>query len=189
MNETNDYNRLDELLRALQIAHGAPNAAEAHGSLCALLTAPHGEETPWLDRVLDMPLRLPASDRQWLHELKAQTALELQEGDFRFHPLLPDDEASLEQRADALAAWCEGFVSGLGLYGSKLPSLSSTGREALADLQQIARTDMSEVAGEEDEQHFCEVLEFVRTSAMLLFDELSQETAPAAKSPHAHRTH
>ena len=34
--------------------------------------------------------------------------------DMEFEPLLPDDEAPLEERTAALAQWCQGFLYGLG---------------------------------------------------------------------------
>jgi uncharacterized protein YgfB (UPF0149 family) len=46
--------------------------------------------------------------------------------DSAFAPLLPDDDAPLAERADALSMWCQGFLYGLGSGSAADPSKVST---------------------------------------------------------------
>ena len=90
-----------------------------------------------------------------------------------FELLLPDDDELIEERADALGAWCGSFLAGLGLSGeiSKDRDLSEDVRQALEDLSEIARIE----AGGQDEtleKAFADVSEHVRLAALLIATEL-----------------
>ncbi len=90
-----------------------------------------------------------------------------------FELLIPDGDELIEERADALGAWCESFLAGLGLSGelTKNQRLSEDTRQALEDLSEIARieTDSSEDSIEKD---FADVSEHVRLAALLVATEL-----------------
>jgi uncharacterized protein YgfB (UPF0149 family) len=87
--------------------------------------------------------------------------------------LLPDDEASLKDRAEALVAWCQGFLYGLGLTGTSLDQLSGEAREGLNDLGEITRLNLTTIAeGESEEGQWMELYEFTRMVVMLLREEL-----------------
>ena len=60
-----------------------------------------------------------------------------------FELLLPDDNELIEERADALGAWCGSFLVGLGLSGeiSKDRNLSEDVRRP-EDLSEIARIEV-----------------------------------------------
>lgn len=180
------------------------SAAELHGSLCGYLSA-HGAVPglKWLDAIVDAPVtqELVESERRLLTRLGDAALHALEEGEFTFSPLLPDDEQALGARVSALGQWCDGFVGGLGLGGMpRKHGLTATGREALDDLGRIARADVSlDDDGDADEQAFVEVLEFVRVSAVLVYEELraarqgSQADGPRLRGrergSHGHRTH
>ena len=113
--------------------------------------------------------------RSVLAEAWRSTAAQLDDEEMGFALWLPDDEDPLEERTVALARWCSGFLAGLG-SGGQIESLSSEAREAIGDLQEIARAELSSsVAGregsEEDEQAFAEIVEYVRVVAMTLREE------------------
>ena len=38
----------------------------------------------------------------------------LDDGELKFEPLLPSDDAPLAEQVEALAVWCQGFLSGVG---------------------------------------------------------------------------
>ena len=90
-----------------------------------------------------------------------------------FELLLPDDDELIEERAEALGAWCGSFLAGLGLSGeiSKNRDLSEDVRQALEDLSEIARIE----AGGQDEtleKALVDVSEHVRLAALLIATEL-----------------
>ncbi|MBU25080.1 MAG: hypothetical protein CMD99_03510 [Gammaproteobacteria bacterium] len=90
-----------------------------------------------------------------------------------FELLLPDDDELIEERADALGAWCGSFLAGLGLSGeiSKDRDLSEDVRQALEDLSEIARI---ETGGHDEslEKAFAVVSEHVRLAALMVATEL-----------------
>lgn len=173
MNEL-DHDRLETLLASLQAGVGA---AELHGALSGFLGA--GGRAPadaWgealaLDAVHEAQAAGGAGAVE-LRELFESTAAALADEDDAFEPLLPDDDASLGQRADAMVDWCRGFLGGVGLANPRARgSLSEDAEEAISDLGRIAASELSVEDGEADEEAFAEVLEYVRVAALLLRDE------------------
>jgi uncharacterized protein len=110
--------------------------------------------------------------------------------DADFEPLLPDDEAPLSERADALSLWCQGFLYGLGSGTTPDPStVSMEAGEIIRDLTDITHVGVEvDEQNEENEVAFAEVVEFVRVGVQLLFVELApargEEPAPGAASIH-----
>lgn len=163
---------------ALRRADSELTAAESHGLLCAMLCAdPAVPDTRWLDEVV------PASDPGAAHatevlalleRVRAATASGLAGDESGLRLLLPEDEAALSLRTQALVHWCEAFLYGLGVSGVQAErSLGPEGREVLADLVEVSRLD-PEASGEEDERAYTEVSEFVRVAVMLLYEDLRE---------------
>ena len=67
----------------------------------------------------------------------------LRSDDFEFAPLLPDEDAPLADRVAALAAWCGGFLYGVGT-GASEQAIAAAGDvgEFLRDLADIARAEL-----------------------------------------------
>jgi uncharacterized protein YgfB (UPF0149 family) len=74
-------------------------------------------------------------------------------------------------RADALLAWCRGFLGGFGLASGASPPLSEEGGEALADLGRIAGSALDYDDPDADEDALAEIEEFVRVAALLLHSD------------------
>ena len=70
------------------------------------------------------------------------TVAQFDDEEMGFALWLPDDDEPLEERTEALARWCSGFLAGLGSAG-QLDALSSEAREAIGDLQEIARAELA----------------------------------------------
>lgn len=92
-----------------------------------------------------------------------------------FNPLLPEDEASLDTRAVALAQWCQGFLYGLG--GSAIQDtngLPGDVGEIVRDLSEITHVGVdNRQSVESNENAYAELVEFVRVGVQLVFEELS----------------
>lgn len=177
---------LPDFQHALMLSHGSLDAAElaeCHGVLCGMICAEAGKTAGDFIHQLEA-LRLLDEPGLALHEVMVEafesTLQQLEDSDFGFRLWLPDDDQPLDQRTDALAQWCTGFLAGLGLRGS-LPQLSTEALEALDDLQQIARAAHATAGdddappgpvGEADEQAFCEIVEYVRVVTLMLREEL-----------------
>lgn len=145
------------------------DAAELHGSLCGFLSG--GGEPPqasWLGPVMADPEPVQVVAGSALDRLYVATETLMESPDFGFELLLPDENAPVGERGDALLGWCRGFLGGFGLSAGARPPLSEDGAEALRDLAKMAASELSYEDPEGDEEALAEVTEFIRVSALLL---------------------
>jgi uncharacterized protein YgfB (UPF0149 family) len=182
----------DEFEQVLRAARALPEPAEAHGTLAgALCSSRDYGIIEWLREILpdDSPdeAALQSSVLQNVYDAMVRS---LGNGESGFQPLLPDDDVSLTERADALSSWCQGFLYGLGSGSTADPGKVSTeAGEIIRDFTEITHVGVD--AGDENEESevaFAEVVEFVRVGVQLLFVELAptrgEETVPGATSIH-----
>ena len=172
---------LPDFERALQLSQGnldEAELAESHGLLCGPIccqsVANPGE---YLQHLAAMQLLVEPGEAlaAVMTELWEKTGAQFQDEDMGFELWLPDDDESLEERTLSLAQWCSGFLAGLGSSG-QLQHLSDDAREAIEDLQQIARAELSPDNGngdasEEEEQAYAEIVEYVRIVALTMREE------------------
>ena len=167
-----------ELQASLGGAEAGSAAAEAHGTLCGLLCA-GAEDMPeaWLHNTLadaeEFNVRERADARALLGALHAATVGALAGGEMAFQLALPPDDAPIEDRAAALANWCNGFLYGLAIRGLRpVEELPEELREILTDFSEIGRAGVAEEEVEEaGEAAFAELVEYVRVAVQLLHDE------------------
>ena len=166
----------DELEGALA-GGGAPvAAAEAHGTLCGALAVDAGYDAEqWLAAVLPDGAAAPAAlrSRHLLETAYSETREALAGDEMEFRPLLPADEAPLEQRVAALAAWCAGFLYGLGSGLGPAAGVPEAVSEVVHDFGEISRATVGgEEPEESNEESYAEVVEYLRASTQLVYDEL-----------------
>jgi uncharacterized protein YgfB (UPF0149 family) len=148
------------------------DAAELHGSLCGLISGGRpGDREHWLEQAMSDPDLAVAEPGSALDQLYRASVDALASPEMGFALLLPDDEAPVSERGEALLAWCRGFLGGFGLAAGDSPALSEESSEALADLARIAASDLSYDDPEADEDALEEVAEFVRVAVMLLHSD------------------
>ncbi len=190
------HKKLQDLLK-LTGDEQFPDSSELHGVLCAhslkLKMADNSaadELARWLDLTnVQVNILVDA-----LHE--EHGALLSDDMDYQLY--LPLDSTDLSLRTQSLAAWCGGFVSGIGVYEDWLPEAPSTTtdvansndaevREAIADLSQIAKAGLdNEQGSQEQEQAFVEIVEYVRVAVLLIQDALNQPAPSPAEQPVLH---
>jgi uncharacterized protein YgfB (UPF0149 family) len=182
----------DEFERVLRDARALPEPAEAHGTLAgALCSSRDYGLIEWLHEILpeDSPEE-EALRSSVLQKVYDSMVFTLTGADSDFEPLLPDDDAPLTERANALSLWCQGFLYGLGSGAAADPTKVSTeAGEIIRDLTEITHVGVD--AGDETEENevaFAEVVEFVRVGVQLLFVEFApargQEPELGAASIH-----
>jgi yecA family protein len=176
-----DYTRTQQLLAH---EHSLADAAEAHGTLAGCLCGASGYRfEDWLKEILPEG-RAAAAAAGALRELYDATAGALIQPDMQFELLLPEDEAPLSERTQALSQWCQGFLYGLG--AGSIPDASELPGEVgeiVRDFIEITRAEVEESAADEsNENAYAELVEFVRVGVQLLFEELAVARAPAAPS-------
>ncbi len=173
-----------EVADVLQRASASVNAADCHGFLTGLICAAgFADQKIWVAEVFDAYNPKDGAQAEAFRSLQSlyeATLAGLNSADLDFQPLLPDDEDSLSERTEALASWCAGFLSGLGMGGlasqDKLPEEVS---ELVQDLTQISRVDFELDEPDDQEQTaFAEVLEYIRVGVLFIYDELQPHTAP-----------
>jgi yecA family protein len=181
MSQFPEITELEELLYRIDASMGA---AEAHGALCGMLCARGTIElSEWVDHVIGEQQQGSEMLHDVVHKLSDlhQTTLEMiNDATSDFKLLLLDDEDSLPERVEAIAAWCQGFIYGLAAggiqQGSELPEDTE---ELLKDMVEISRAGHDvEDAGDEaaseddDEVAYMEIEEYVRMGVLLIYEEL-----------------
>ena len=122
--------------------------------------------------VLD-PARATAPDSR-VAQFATLTANALAADDFSFSLLLPDDDAPLSVRTDALSQWCGGFLYGLALGGFREDvEMPGNVSEVMKDFYEISHARFAyEATDDADEAAYMEIVEYVRMSVLLLHEEL-----------------
>lgn len=161
--------------------------SELHGYLCGQLAAGQRHSpNQWLAEAIELlgveELSVPGIDTA-LEGLRLSAQSQLETQGFELQLLLPDDDLSVAERADALGVWCHGFVSGYALAGgSPSEGLSADARDALEDFSQIAQIAVDS-DDEESLADFEEIYEYVRMGALLLFSECNRADQSTAVPP------
>lgn len=173
------FDVVDGVLRRIGAAGGVP---EAHGTFCGLVCflgrqagavwvaglEAAGQQTVQPEQGVESGI---------LGDLATTTLAALSEGDMSFSPLLPPDDRPLSLRATGLAEWCAGFMHGLGEAAGHRAAHDALGgdvtQEIMADFSEIARVTLGGEETElEAETAYTELVEFVRVSVQLIFEEL-----------------
>jgi uncharacterized protein YgfB (UPF0149 family) len=181
---------LPDFEHTIQLGQGnldTAGLAECHGVLCGLVCRKSGgTANDFLHYLAQLQLLVNpgAALGAALTEAFESTVQQLTDEDMGFELWLPDDDELLEDRTTALAQWCYGFVAGLA-SGGQFDILSEEGREAIDDLQQIARADFVVPEGEgpdseEDEVAFTEIVEYVRVVTLMMHEDFR---GPGANDP------
>jgi len=172
--------RLPDFEHTLAIAQGnleTAELAECHGVACGLLVRLPESSLDAYVGLLDM-LELVSSPgtglKMSLEELLNSTRIQLADEEMGLSLWLPDDSEILEERTMALSQWCSGFLAGLGSSGEdNLKALSDDASDALADLQQVAKADVTDTTeSEEDENAYAEVVEYIRVVTLMIREDL-----------------
>lgn len=140
--------------------------AELHGYLTAGLCVKTGGDTR---RAVDALLEAYGVEANegfitTLNALRELARKQLEDVNMSFMLMLPEDEAGLTARAQALAHWAEAFLAGFGMQGGTI-----TDESFFEDLSQIAQLDTSTEFSEEDEQELIEICEYVRLGIISLY--------------------
>ncbi len=171
---------LPDFASTLAVAKGtleAPELAECHGVACGLLCRiPDSNVSAFIDllALLELVSEPAAGLVTALEKLLNSSRRQLADEEFSLSLWLPGDDEILEERTLALGQWCSGFLAGIGSGGDdNLVAMSDASREALADLQQIARAEVTDTTeSEEDEGAFVEIVEYIRVVILTIREDL-----------------
>jgi len=171
--------KFSDAAAALAGASASAAIAEAHGCLSGALCASHDYPlSQWVDELLvDGETTAATAElavaKDLLQTLYTDTLRSLRGDEMTFVPLLPDDDAPLASRAEALAQWCQGFLYGFGSVSLATRKLSTEVDEVLRDFTQLARATAGDTEPtEDDETDYVEIVEYVRAGVQLVHDEM-----------------
>ncbi len=159
--------------------------AEAHGLLSALACL--GTEQSdlrskaWLFR-LELEPHIAIIDG-----LYALVCRDLEDAGFRFLLLLPDDNAPLPKRIEAVSDWCQGFVQGIYHIDGRLPNRASPAvHEAVNSILEIGHLEAAGGDNEDSERALIEIIEFLRVATQLVYDSLQPDRPPRPEFTQPH---
>jgi len=173
-----DFDSIEQLLSA---SDASLEAAEAHGAFCgrACLSGASAIKA-W---VMDLLPEVSSDDELamerigTLQQLAARALLSLEAGDMTFAIFVPLDQEPLSVRTAGLVDWCHGFMHGLVVAGGADEGAGGDALEAevvseiLSDFSEITKAGAADDEGEQAEQAYAELIEYVRISAQLVYDE------------------
>ena len=174
-----DHDQLDDALRR---AGSTWNAAQAHGLLSgSLAVAGESIGAAWLAQVLEGADTASAAGKECqflLEALAESTHRVLSERQSQYMPLLPDDSESRSMRAAGIARWSEGYLHGLVSTDAADVVRKHLAEEPIAgiikDLLAMTRAEGDDGADrEEDEAAYAEIVEYLRTAAQVVYEELA----------------
>lgn len=171
--QISDFDEFSDLLLE-QGLQASPS--ELHGCLCGLLAAgaPADAEAGLAALHEALGIELHGELAGQVLQLYAVTAASLQDDEFDFYPLLPDDESEIAERTSAMAGWCQGFLAGYAQVsadaGRAPAALPEDSNEILSDFAAIAEAEAGEVEDEEEaENSYAELVEYLRFAAINVF--------------------
>jgi len=168
------YKQLQEALESVSAPVGA---AECHGILVGMLCAAgQVDRSRWVAEIHAPEKPDSEAGRTYIDRMASvygQTISQIDDEAVSLEIMLPGDDQPLQQRADALGQWCQGFMYGYGLGGGKAPrTLSDNAADVMGDIEEFSRVEMDTTESEEDEEAFVEIVEYVRVGVLLIRDEL-----------------
>ena len=158
------------------------DVSEYHGKICACLCLENLEAETLLAEAFNPDINSLSSEtmklKNVLLELTTETLEKLNDAEMTFYPLLSPDSKSLTNRTLSLSSWCGGFIDGVGLAVAQKnismnPAEQDIISEIIEDFSQISKLTSASVMNEGGEElAYMEVVEYVRVSVQLIFEEL-----------------
>lgn len=177
----------------LQSAGLAVNPSELHGLLTGMLSGGMNfSDKSWQPLVFDYVsegMAWPSNVLSITQVVLDKTSDDLTQTSLELALFLPDEEAgaTLFDVADGLADWVNHFISGLGLIGASLTKASKDTKEALADLEEIAKLGIDEDDDMQEQGDLLEqVIEHAKACVLIIHAEFGQKIMPSPPSPTIH---
>ncbi len=162
------------------------SASEVHGTIVgAIANHMKSGHTPDLLRLIEP--NADSNDGRYaqlsetLYELYRDNSTHLIEAKEAFSLLMPDDDESIEVRAEALASWSRGYILGL-LYNEafSIDQLPDNGPEIVRDIMQIAEAQAGADSEREEDWALAELEEYIKVGCQLVFEFIYSQRASDA---------
>ena len=171
-----------DLERGLNSCGSSWFCAQSHGLLCGRLAVLGPNAFNLCVEQIFENISLENTSRDhcelMLEDLFKDTWAQLVERQSEFELFLPGEERNITERTEAISQWCDGFLHGI-VTGKKPKKLKDYLNQdpldiIIKDFLEITRATANEEADEEDnETAFNEVMEYIRVSVQLIYEELA----------------
>lgn len=164
-------------------------AGMIHGLLGHGFVVESGRWQQHMSELLASGEPLPDDALTGLEELIAFSQKDYQVDSFSIDLIKPDDDSPLEQRAQAIGQWCQGYLTGYGLVpNQKGKELEGEAKEALQDIAEIAKIDFESMDDDDEEMEkaFVTVCEHIKMSAQFIFQANQPEPAVESDKSQIH---
>jgi len=179
-----------KITQTLETAELYTNASETHGILSGLVCGGvELDSESWrahFNDVVNEGMGLPSNAKKLIESIYEQVVHQFTDDGLGFKLLLPDDEVPLDERAEAMAQWAQGFLVGFGMVQQGLNQASAEIQELIRDIRDISQVSLDfEQEDEESEIAFAEIVEYLRLGAMSCFNTFSRRLpTPVSKTLH-----
>ena len=180
------------LASEFQTAGLTVSPAELHGLLAGMLSGGLSlTDKSWQPMIFDYTndgMGWPTKSLQLAQTTLDATIAELTSSAMNISILIPDEDASasLFDIADGVAEWVSHYISGLGLVGAEIKQSSQNTKEALADLEEIAKLGIDEEDDLEEQAQLLEqVIEHIKVCVLTIYADFGQKPAEQ-KAPTIH---
>lgn len=148
-------------------------------------------DAAWLDAATQvMDLHSEDLDEATLAGLGAlrETVLQaLQDSNYAFEMLLPDDALPLVDRIRAVSEWAQGFLNGLGQAAEGIGEhLDDDAQSFLRDLAEVVQVDIQTEELEQNEVFLVELVEYIRIGTLSIYAQLSLSAGATDNKPALH---
>ncbi|ARG96239.1 UPF0149 family protein [Legionella micdadei] len=182
-----DYQNFNNVISILDLPF---SGSELHGMMCGYLCAGAASEGEAYLRALTSSKKDKSTRAAALAIFEVYTISQQQLGnfDFGFELLLPSEEESLMDRAQAFSEWCEGFTQSMAISGINAEQFQEEeSQEALQHLQEFAQLDYESLeVNEEDEKALMEVSEYARMAVLRLYGDLKSSNSDHGSTKTTH---
>jgi len=162
-----------EFTNILQTVEKTAHASFFHGAICGCICGGLMDVNQQWQMLFKNKKKDPTVIKA-IKELYEASIQQLKEFSFDFSLLLPDEETDINTRAEALGLWAQGFL--IGLKKAKVPITNRQPgevTESIHDLVEISKVSFGDIAtSEEDETAYTELVEYVRLSIIMIFQDL-----------------
>lgn len=142
------------------------------GMLCAGFCEENGSWMQILQEVTNDDKPWPLSSIQLATDCFNMALNQLTDSKISLELLLPENQSSFLQRAEALTQWVSAFMTGFGLVHINSGKLSKDAMEIFNDLTSIAQLGIDEDASDAEQEELLEVvIEHVKMCALTLYVE------------------
>ena len=173
-----------QIIDSIVVKHDpAGSAAEIHGVASGMLCLDGRVESMiWFAEVFQDAVDLLEEEKTMLVSLFDQTRELLAGDDFGFDLFIPDEEFTLDEQAEGVRNWCQGFLFGAGFVNSSA-EWSGESQEIINDIVEFTKLELdSDVP--EDEQALMEIHEYLRAAVMLIAEQSKDDNGSERQQIH-----